>query len=200
MTVLAAVVALAGAVVALASLVVLHVLPTGLSGRRDPVSQYGITRFRAGYRTAAVAAGVAGIGVAALLGQAEGRWSVAGVLLLVFAAARLLIPFFPMDAPGAAGTSRGRMHLVLADVAFGTVIIAAYRAAAVPGDVRIGALEPRVQAGVALLCAIVMSIGVVGLVLGRAAPRLLALFGLFVRLIYVGFLAWFVVVGILVLA
>jgi hypothetical protein len=197
--VVAAVTTLVGAVVALASLVVLQVLPTGLSARRDPVSQYGITRYRVGYRVSAVAAGVAGIGMAVLVGRSGGRWSVAVVLLIVFATARLLIPFFPMDAPGAAPTSRGRAHVVLADAAFLAVILAAYRAA-VPGAVQIGALGQRLTGGVALLCAIVMSLGVVGLLMRGAAPRLRGLFGLFERLIYAGFLGWFVAVGVLALA
>ncbi|WP_022901418.1 DUF998 domain-containing protein [Humibacter albus] len=186
----AAAVALVGALVTLVSLVVLHVLPTGLSPLRDPVSQYGITRYRAGYRVAAVAAGVAGLGMAALLGQATGRWSVPVVLLLVFALARILIAFFPMDAPGTPPTARGRVHLGLAIIAFFAVTVAAFLD---PGRSDVAGLGP-----ITLACAILMALGTVGIVIARRSSGP-SLFGLFERLIYAGFLAWFLVVGILVL-
>ncbi|HLK44717.1 MAG TPA: hypothetical protein VKT18_01955, partial [Acidimicrobiales bacterium] len=63
-------VAVAGAVVSLGALVVLHLVATGLSPITNPVSQYGITRYRAGYRVQTIAMGVAalacGLGVSRL--------------------------------------------------------------------------------------------------------------------------------------
>lgn len=53
-----------GVSVGVVALVVLHLLPSGLSPLRDPVSQYGITRFKAGYRVQTLAYGLAGAGAA----------------------------------------------------------------------------------------------------------------------------------------
>lgn len=44
-----------------AAMIILHLLPTGLSPVRNAVSQYGITRYRQGYRILTVALGVAGL-------------------------------------------------------------------------------------------------------------------------------------------
>ena len=57
----AGVIALLALAVTVASLTWLHVEPTGLSAVRNPVSQYGITRFRIGYRVATLAFAAAGL-------------------------------------------------------------------------------------------------------------------------------------------
>ena len=55
-------VVLVGTAAAVASLVVLHILPTGLSPVRNAVSHYGTTRYRAGYRALTISMAVAGFG------------------------------------------------------------------------------------------------------------------------------------------
>lgn len=92
----------AGLTVGLAALVLLHVLPTGLSPLRNVVSQYGISEYRAGYRVQTLAYAVAAIGIATLPGSV----GVVVALCAIFAAARALISWFPMDAPGATRTGR----------------------------------------------------------------------------------------------
>ena len=113
-------VCLVALVTVVASLGYLHVAPTGLSPVRNAVSQYGITRFRAGYRVATIAFGVGGIALAVGIDRAvapSGR-SLVVVLLLIFAVARLAISWFPMDAPGTPPTQTGRRHGLLAIAAF----------------------------------------------------------------------------------
>ena len=65
----AGIIALLGLAVTVASLVWLHLQPTKLSPMHDPVSEYGITIFRAGYRAATIAFGAAGLALAAGIGQ-----------------------------------------------------------------------------------------------------------------------------------
>lgn len=108
----------AGLVVGVSALVVLHILPTGLSPMRNAVSQYGISNYSIGYRVQTLAYGVAGIGAAIGLASLPGPTSVAVVLCAVFAIARLAISWFPMDVPGGERTEHGRRHGLLAMGAF----------------------------------------------------------------------------------
>lgn len=182
-----AVLLVAGAIVVLASLAVLHVVPTGLRPWIDPVSQYGITRFRAGYLVAALGAAVAGVG--GVLALAPLGAAAAVVLLVVFAVARAIIPFVPMDAPEAPRTRRGRAHNLLAIAAFASVTAAGFLAG--------GALHDAGYPNLANLstgCAIVMAIGSAGVILGFFTP-LRRVFGASERLIYLGFIAWFLMLG-----
>ena len=101
MITLAGVVSLLLLALAVASLGWLHLQPTGLSPIRDAVSQYGITSFRAGYRVTTIAFGLSGIALAAGIYRAVpgGGRSLVVLLLVVFAAPRCLISWFPMDPP-----------------------------------------------------------------------------------------------------
>ena len=122
----AGILALLGLAVTVASLAWLQLQPTKLSPVRDPVSEYGITSFRAGYRVATIAFGAAGLALAAGIGQALGGRGLAVVILLVvFAITRAAISWFPMDVPGAKWTHTGWIHFVLAFVAFASVLAAA---------------------------------------------------------------------------
>jgi hypothetical protein len=171
------------------SLVVLHVVPSGLKPLRDPVSQYGITRFKGWYAAAAISAGVAGIGAIVVFADVPG--SIATVILLaVFAGARIVIPFVPMDAPDTGPTRRGRLHNVLAFLAFGAVTAAGFVAA--------GLLHDTGHAGASTLSTVfaaVMAVGAIGLLVTRLSHRMRGLFGAAERVIYLGFIAWFVLVG-----
>ena len=193
MTELLCAIALAGTAVAFVALVVLHVLPTGLSVVRDPVSRYGLTRYRAAYAIAAASAGIAGIAVAALL------WLVvhaiaAAVLLLVFAVARLLIPRFPMDQPGTARSRTGRVHSWLAVAAFAGATAAAFVAS--PACAAAGFTE---LAALSTVAGVAMALGSV-LVIAGASGSVRRIFGLAERLIYLGFIGWFACVAVAFLA
>ena len=195
MMTLAAVLLLAGVVIALVSLVVLHLLPTGLNPLNDPVSRYGITRYRAGYWLAAGGAAVAGVGGVLFFAPTSGVIStVTIVLLVVFAAARAAIGFFPMDAPGSGRTAVGRAHNLLATAAFASVTAAAFTGAGALHD----AGFPDASAW-STACGVVMAVGTLGLLVTARRARSV-LFGLAERLIYLGFLAWFVLLGVFALA
>ncbi|UDF14115.1 DUF998 domain-containing protein [Antiquaquibacter oligotrophicus] len=179
-----------GALAVAGFLAALHVLPTGLSPIRNPVSQYALTRYGRLYRGATLAAGFTGVVAAGLLLL---RYSgvaamVTTVLLLVFAVARLLIGFFPMDAPAAPRTRTGRTHNFLAFAAFGAVTAAAFVAG--------GAFHDNGEPTLATLstaAGVVMAVGTVGMLVTARSKRG---FGLAERFIYLGFIAWFLVVGI----
>ena len=182
-------VALVAIAVTTISLVVLHLVPSGLSPVRDPVSQYGITRFRGGYAVAAISAGVAGIGGILVLAPVGGSLATV-ILLALFAAARILIPFFPMDAPGMAASYPGRIHNVLAFTAFGAATAAGF----VAGGLLHDAGAPT-AATLSTVFAGVSAVGAVGLLVSRIGRRR-ALFGAAERVIYLGFIAWFVLIGV----
>ncbi|MGH9102738.1 MAG: DUF998 domain-containing protein [Acidimicrobiales bacterium] len=127
---------LAATAVALVALIVLHVLPTGLSLVDNPVSRYGITSYRQGYRALTVAMGVAGLAAAGSVVTrypAQGRSAIAA-LLVVFGLCRLAISWWPMDAPGQPRSSRGAIHVALAVGAFLAITIAAHRMQHVVGQ------------------------------------------------------------------
>ena len=116
--------------VSLVTLAALHVLPTQLSPLSAPVSQYGISRYRLGYRVLTVSMGIAALaaaaGVAATFPNSGRAESVA--LLAVFGVCRLVISWFPMDAPGTRPpTSTGLIHVLLALVTFVTAALAGAR-------------------------------------------------------------------------
>lgn len=188
MTSPAAAMMLAGALTTLVALVAVHLLPTGLNPLRDPVSQYGITSYRGWYWTAAAGAALAGIGGALLFWPVDSVIAkVTAVLLAGFFVARAAIGFFPMDDPGDKRTPTGRTHNLLATAAFASVTAAAFTGA--------GALHDAGFADVSVwstTCGVVMAVGTVGLL---TAVRFRAVFGLAERLIYLGFIVWFIVLG-----
>jgi len=183
-------IALIAVAVTLVSLIVLHVAPTGLSPLRDPVSQYGISAFRALYATAAISAGIAGVGAILVVAGIPG--SIATVILLaVFSAARIAIPFFPMDSPGWGATRTGRFHNVLAFLAFGSVTAAAFVGAGMLHD----AGHP-VTGLLSTVFGVIMAVGAVVMLISRVRERLRGVFGAAERLIYLGFIGWFIALGV----
>lgn len=196
LTAVLAVLLLIGTLGVAIALVALHILPTGLSPLRDPVSQYALTRYSAGYRIATLAAAVAGGSAAALVATTLTGTAamIAVILLVVFAVARLIIGFFPMDAPDAAPTTSGRLHNVLAFAAFGSVTAAAFVVAGAFHDAGLAELSTLSTA-----LGVVMAVGAVGLFLTARVPRLHRWFGAAERVIYVGFIAWFAAIAITML-
>jgi hypothetical protein len=182
--------ALLALAVVVASLAYLHLEPTGLSPVRNAASQYGITSFRAGYRVATIAFAAAGIALAVGLGLAIGsRARQVVILLVIFAMARAMISWFPMDAPGADRTPTGQTHGVLAVAAFGSAALAAFRlAGALPGQ---GTWHSLVPVSLALGCA--MTACLVALAFARRLPAVRARFGAIERGFYLSAIAWFAV-------
>ncbi|MGA3354501.1 MAG: DUF998 domain-containing protein [Acidimicrobiales bacterium] len=191
MIVLAGVISLLALAAVVVSLGYLHLEPTGLSPVRNAVSQYGITSFRAGYRVATIAFGLSGVALASGVDRAvsgRGRSLVVG-LLVVFAAARFAIGWFPMDAPGAARTQTGQTHGLLALFAFASATIAAFRLGGVLSQ------EQRWHslATVSTALGFAMAACLVGLGLARSIPAARTRFGAIERGFYVSAIAWFAV-------
>lgn len=176
-----------GTLVSIGSLIVLHVLPTGVSALGETVSQYGLGRFRAGYAVAAFGSAAAGVGAVLALGDLSDRATAAFPLLWVFAIARALIPFFP--AQGSSDEGRSRIHTVLALVAFASAMASALLAA---GPLHDAGHDPAAIAST--LCGFVMMLGLLG-VLASPYWGLSRFVGASERLIYLGFLGWFAVLA-----
>lgn len=182
---------LLGIGVCLAGLVAVHLLPTGLNPLRDPVSQYHLTRFRPVILVSTLAAGVAGIGAIIVFAQLAGSGAtVVIVLLAVFALCRILIPFLRMDAPDTPVTAVGRIHTVLAFGAFGSTVAVAFVAGGLLHDTGYATAATWSTA-----FGVVGAIGAVGMLV-VALSRRRGLFGFFERVIYLGFICWFVLVGV----
>ena len=196
MTQVAGAVPLLALAVVVASLVYLHIEPTGLSPLRNAVSQYGIASFKAGYRVATIAFGVAAIALAVGLDKAlKGAGTrLVVILLVVFAAARCAISWFPMDAPSADRTQTGQMHGLLALVAFVSAGLAALRLGGVLS--REGRWHS--LAAVSTELGWVMAACLLGLGLARSLPRARERFGLIERALYLSAIAWFAVFAVAV--
>jgi Protein of unknown function (DUF998) len=186
--IVAGVIALLALAATVASLAYLHLAPTGLSPVRNAVSQYGITPYRAGYRAATIAFGVAGAALAVGIGRAvSGHGSGIVVLLLViFALARGVISWFPMDSPGSELTATGRRHGLLAIAAFGSLTIAAFRLARLLSR----EVEWHSLAGASAALGIVMVVCLVAMGLSRALPAVRRSFGAIERGFYLAAIGW----------
>jgi hypothetical protein len=123
-SILAAVAAAAVAAGAI-SLVWVNLLPTGHRPMVDAVSDYGAGPYRPFYRATVISLGLGALLL--LLALAHGT-DVAGgglIWLGVYAATRVAIAFFPTDLEGETVTATGRVHLLLAAVAFTAIAFAA---------------------------------------------------------------------------
>lgn len=94
-----------------------------------------------------------------------------------------------MAVPGSPVTTVGRLHNVLAFGAFGSAIAVAFVAGGALHDAGYS-----VQATWSTILGVVSAVGAVGLLVGRSA-RQAGMFGFFERLIYLGFIAWFLMIG-----
>jgi Protein of unknown function (DUF998) len=189
---LAGATAIAGTAVTLAALIYLHIVPTGLSPVKNAVSEYGISPYRAWYRVATIALGIAGIAIAVSLAVALSGTLPAVILLIVFGAARLLISWSPMDAVDAPKTRSGRVHNLLAIAAFATATAAGFLAAG-PIASTSGWSDFSISATVFTW---IMAVGSAGVILAAAVAPLRRYFGVFERTIYVGILGWFATLAI----
>ena len=185
--VIAGIVALVALATVIGALGHLHLEPTGLSPIRDPVSQYGISGFRADYRLATLAFAAVGVALAVALSDAVVHRG-AGIvsLMVVFAAARTAISWFPMDAPGSPRTATGSVHGLLAIAAFGSLTAAAlHLGSALSEQVRWRAL-----AGVSTTLGWLMLCLLAAMVARRVLPALGGWFGAFERGFYAMAIVW----------
>ncbi|MGH7776422.1 MAG: DUF998 domain-containing protein [Candidatus Dormibacterales bacterium] len=181
-----------GLSVGVPALILLHVIPTGLSPVRNPVSQYGITRFKIGYRIQTLAYGFAGIGAALGIASLPRPSALVVALCGLFAVTRAAISWFPMDIPGAARTDIGRRHGQLATSAFLSLGVAAAGLSRMLDHRHAGAFFAALSGGLAA----VMSLALASMAVDRRAGG--GYFGLAERAFYVGMTAWLVVVAVLV--
>ena len=187
----AGVVGLLGVAGTVAALATLHVLPTGLSPLHNAVSQYGITRYRLGYRIATICTGLAGVFIAAGI-QADVRGAgVVVVVLVVFGLARLAISWFPMDTPGTPVSASGRRHGLLAIVAFASVGIAALRLS----DVLRRTHQWTDASGSIQVAGWLMLVAIIAMVVVRRGSGG-SYFGAVERAFYVGMLAFLAIVSV----
>jgi hypothetical protein len=186
-------IAIAGTASCLIALVVLHLLPTGLSPLTNAVSQYGISPYRLGYRIQTISMGIAAI--AAAIGVSElhlGGGALVVVLFAIFGVARLAISWFPMDVPGTERTDTGRRHGVLAILAFGGAMLAALRLGSDLGgtDLWVHARGPIIGLGAVMLVSLI-AMGPV-----RRSESGRRYFGLVERAFYAGAIAFLFVVAV----
>ena len=170
------IVALACLAVAVGLLVRLHALPTGLSPVRDAVSDYGTTRWHAHYRAMAIALGLSAIALA--LGLARDTDAGSLLWLWLYGASRIAIAGFMTDRDPPPFTTEGRIHWLLAAVAFTSIALAASNIDWSGAPDVLGAL------GVAV------AVTAIATLVTRLVPPLRAVFGLAERALYVTSVAW----------
>jgi len=188
------VIALIAVTAQLSILVALHVLPTKYDPVHDAISDYGVGDYRRYFWAQLVAGALACVSVAvALTGLHPYVPTLAVVLLLANAAARLLMPAFPTDQSGNRfETVRGTIHMVLAVVAFAAV------AAAATGLGGLFSHDPAWQSTKGLLVTIgwVVLAGAIACALGLVGPRLKSVFGLIERFFTLSVIVWLYVISI----
>ncbi len=192
MEITAAALIAAGLAAGLGALVALHLAPTGLSALRNAVSQYGITSYRSGYRVQTIGYAVAGLGAAIGVSALPGPVAIPAGLCLIFAAARALISWFPMDEPGSARTATGRRHGILAAAAFAGAGLAAWQLAKL---LRHDTLHPAIATASTALAAVMTIMLLAMLVSVRTGQG--RYFGLIERGFYLSMTAWLATVAVL---
>jgi hypothetical protein len=171
----------AGSVICLASILVLHLLPTGYNPLRNAVSDYGVGKYRIWHRIAVLSLAAAGFAMAiASSGTAKPESSLVIGLLAIFAVVRTVIPFFPTDIEGQKLTTRGRVHWALAIITFASFGFAAGFYKGTGLDDAIGWVV------VAALCLLLVSL----------LPRFRKALPVLERIFYFSMICWFLITGI----
>jgi hypothetical protein len=167
----------------LACLVWLHIAPTGYSAVGNAVSEYGVGDDARWYRGQATCAGIAGLLLAgALANEFDPAPRLAIALLCVFGVTRIAIPWFPTDLIRSGETTgTGRIHLLLAAVAFASVSWAACDLG-------------RNEDGEPVL-GYVMAATAAATFVAIRTPRLQPILGLVERAFYAAMLTWFFLVS-----
>jgi hypothetical protein len=189
------IIAVAAMAVSTSALLLLHILPTGYNPVRDAVSDYAIGRYRALFWTFTTAGAISGLVLAiALVRSHPPKPTLAVAMLLLSAAARVLVPFFPTDQSGSRfQTPEGTVHMVLAVTIFASIAVAASNLGNTLGH------EPAWHSVKGLVdgwlpwvitgTATATGLAIIG-------PRLKRIFGLIERSYYLSSITWFFVVSI----
>jgi hypothetical protein len=171
-------------VIAAVGVIVLHVGEREMNPIRDAVSLYVHAPLGVLYYVQVIATGVSALALLAALRARGAMHSREGLIALgLYGLSRLAIAAFPTDPKGAPTTDRGRVHLILAVVAFAS---AAFMT---------GSLTPALAshaawsdlAGVLRVASIVTITSAVAVVL---RPLTRPIFGLVERGIYLGAFVW----------
>jgi hypothetical protein len=170
---------------AVACLAYLHARDRELDPLRDAVSDYGTTPLHRFYRAQVVLMGLGAASIAVALARDTGVGATV-IWLWAFAASRVAIAFFMTDRPGAPVTRDGRIHLVLAAIAFASI---GFGAPNIGSDL---AAEPGWSELAHQLGWVVAVTAIATLVARRLAPRW---FGLIERSLYVAYIAWLLIVA-----
>lgn len=169
-------------VVAALVLVWLHLQPTGLHWRSDAVSDYGTTSVHLGYRVMVVLFGAGGMLLALALGR---RTAADGVgWLWVYGLSRVAIAAFMTDRDPPPFTREGRIHWLLAAIAFTSIALA--------GSKVDWAGAPSVLPTVGL----VVAASAVATLVTRLLPPLRAVFGAAERLLYLSTIVWLLIAAL----
>jgi sugar phosphate permease len=164
----------------------LHRHPTGLDPVRDAVSDYGNTPFHPLYRLQVVAYGVAALLLTGALADGTDVGTTGLDWLVLYGAARIAIAGFMIDRDPALPTRAGRLHWLLATLAFTAIAVAATTIGADigPGFHALG----WVVAGFAIATAV-----------ARLLPPLARWFGAVERGLYLAVTAWLLATAVHVL-
>ncbi len=174
-------------------LVALHLLPTGYSPLRDPVSLYADGRYGALYALAQVAAGVCALGMAGALVEMRAPLPGVGLAgLVALGLARLLLVTVPARrsdrdvASGARPSRRVVIHQLLALVSFGLIALATLTLTepVIAWNTWRGPAPLLIAAALITLAAVVLFFA------AGFFPRLRPYFGLVQRAVYVGIILW----------
>ena len=189
------VVALLAVGVAASAHVRVHLLPTGRSPLRDPVSDYGVGPYRSWYRTTVVGLAISSASLTVAFARDGGPGIGSLIALAVFGASRLAIAWFPVDLPGESATRTGRVHNLLAVAAFASIAVAA---SSIPDGLTAAAWSGKAN-GLNLLGAVVMWAAIATGVFFAVAP-LRRWFGLVERALYWATFGWLALAAVDLLA
>ncbi len=173
---------------AVLALVVTEIAPTGVSPVRGAVSEWALTPYEWGYRWFTLSLTVAALAllVAAIatFGRRGGRGIAIALAFVAFG--RSFVGWVPMDAPGAAATTTGRVHFALGAISFVAFVVAAVLVART--------LRRCVAADglrlFSLVVAVLAAIFLIGIAAGPAS-----VFGLVERAFYGCLLVWLAVLA-----
>jgi hypothetical protein len=161
----------------------LHLAGTGLSPVRQAVSDYGTTDQHLLYRVQVVAFGVSALLLMAALADGDAIRDAGLVWLSIYGAARIAIAWFMIDRDATKQTTEGRVHALLAALAFAAIAVAATTIGSDLGDAYLAL--GWVVAGTAIATAVF-----------RVVPALAPWFGLVERLLYLATVAWIATVAV----
>lgn len=171
-----------------------HLLPTGYDAMRDAISDYGVGAYHRYYRAMMLLLGLGTALLVIALARDTEAQNLGLAFLGAYAAARLGIAFFMTDLPGTPVTSAGRVHVVLAAVAFTAIAFGAADvtgaidgspgwSGGVAGVLRFESKAVGLTAALTLVCFLVP----------LARQRV---FGLVERMLYVASAAWLITASI----